>query len=300
MDTQKTSARPSAAGLVHVNVRHTTRYTVVGNHLAQHRGLSFTAKGLALYLQSLPAGAAVGVKALAAQHPESELRVAAAMRELEKHGYVKRTRERLPSGRFLPRTISYNRPGAEPEPVRATRKPAAPTPVREGRRETPPPPQLPPPPPPPSAPPSPPVAPLAERDLPAAALLAELRVRDPRLLLGVRDIERLAPGVTAWLERGARPDAVSRTLAAGLPEDLAHPAGLLAHRLAAQLPPPTAVVSPTAAVSPTAVVSPTGRMTLTSPRSPFAECEDCGRPFRGAPAPDGLCADCRDTDTEAA
>ncbi|MEU6928502.1 hypothetical protein AB0A05_04990 [Streptomyces sp. NPDC046374] len=126
MDTQKTSARPHATGLVHVNVRHTTRYTVVGNHLAQHRELSLLAKGLALYLQSLPAGASVGIKAIAALHPESELRVAAAMRELEKHGYLARTRERLPDGRFVPRTVSYNRPGADPGTAGETPTPPKP------------------------------------------------------------------------------------------------------------------------------------------------------------------------------
>ncbi|MEV7275728.1 helix-turn-helix domain-containing protein [Streptomyces sp. NPDC093111] len=284
MDTKKTSARPHASGLVHVNVRHTTRYTVVGNHLAQHRGLSLLAKGLALYLQSLPAGASVGIKAVAALHPESELRVAAAMRELEKHGYLARTRERLPDGRFVPRTVSYNRPGAEPEPVRAT--------PRREKRPRPAPAQAPPIPAPPTpAPPvpPPPPPPLAEHHLPAAALLEDLRVREPRLPLGARDIARLAPGVAAWLGQGARPEAVCRTLTAGLPDRLAHPAGLLAHRLATLLPPP-----------PPPVVSRGGRMTLTSPRSPFPECDDCGRPFLDDSSPDGLCRDCRPPRSDAA
>lgn len=273
MDTQKTSVHTPAAGLVHVNVRHTTRYTVVGNHLAQHRELSLLAIGLAVHLQSLPAGAAVGIKAIAARFPESELRVAAAMRELEAHGYVKRTRERRPNGKFTQRTVSYNRPGAEPEPVRRT------PPVREAPPKR------------PVAPPAPPPAPLTERDRPAAALLANLRGHDPRLLLGERDIERLAPGVTAWLDRGAHPDAVTRTLTATLPDNLAHPASLLAHRLKALLPPPLPTPTPAA---------PTYGMTMTSPRSPFAECDDCGYPFRGAPPSDGLCLDCRPIESEAA
>ncbi|MFF0747951.1 helix-turn-helix domain-containing protein [Streptomyces sp. NPDC004267] len=268
MASKQPSAPPRASGLIHVNVRHTTRYTVVGNHLAQHRELSLLAKGLAVYIQSLPAGASVGIKAIAALHPESELRIAAALRELEKHGYVKRTKERLPDGRFVPRTISYNRPGAEPEPVRAT--PPPPEPVPRPKRPAPP--------------------PLAERDRPAAALLAGLRAHEPRLLLGEADIERLAPGVTAWLDRGAHPEAVTRTLTATLPDNLAHPAGLLAHRLTALLPPPVHIAAP----------APRARVTVTSPRSPFAECSDCGRPFRGAPPTDALCRDCRHTDTEAA
>ncbi|MGW5419239.1 helix-turn-helix domain-containing protein [Streptomyces sp. NPDC003943] len=275
MASTQPSAPSRASGLIHVNVRHTTRYTVVGNHLAQHRELSLLAKGLAVYIQSLPAGASVGIKAIAALHPESELRIAAAMRELEKHGYLKRTRQRQPNGTFTPRTISYNRPGAEPEPVpRTPVRKAPPAPVREA----------------PKPPPPPPPAPLTERDRPAAALLSNLRQREPRLLLGERDIERLAPAVTAWLDRGAHPDAVARTLTAGLPDNLAHPAGLLSHRLTALLPPPV-LAAP--------VLAPAARVTLTSPRSRFEECDDCGRPFRGAPPSDGLCRDCRHPDTGA-
>ncbi|MEU7016860.1 helix-turn-helix domain-containing protein [Streptomyces sp. NPDC046385] len=278
MGTTHTSAQSRAVrGLLHVNVRHTTRYTVVGNHLAQHRELSLLAKGLALYIQSLPAGASVGIKTIAARHPESELRIAVGLRELEKHGYLKRTRERLPDGTFVPRTISYNRPGAEPTPVRTTH-PVSPesAPAAKPKRPAPP--------------------PLEERDRPAAVLLAELRIHEPRLLLGARDIERLAPDVTAWLDRGAHPDAVRRTLSASLPDNLAHPASLVAHRLAALLPPPLPV-SLSAPVS-----APRSRVTLTSPRSPFSECEDCGRPFRGAPPSGGRCLDCRHTaaGTEAA
>src|SRR4051794_11286790 len=67
MDTQNLSA-PSCAqplnprGITHINTPHTTRYTVVGNHLAQHRQLSLTAMGLALHIQSLPAQARVDIK----------------------------------------------------------------------------------------------------------------------------------------------------------------------------------------------------------------------------------------------
>ncbi|MER8042214.1 helix-turn-helix domain-containing protein [Streptomyces sp. NPDC094032] len=287
MDTKKTSAPAPASGLVHVNVRLTTRYTVISNDVALHRTLSLTAKGLHAYLQALPPGASVGIKAIAAVHAESELRVAAALRQLEAAGCLKRTRERLPDGRFVPRTISYNRPGAEPDPVRKTGKPVG---ARNPKDKPEPPPRSEPPE--PSDPPArphplpPPPPPLAERDHPAATLLASLRVHDPRLLLGERDIARLAPDVTVWLDRGAHPEAVLRTLTAALPANLAHPAALLAHRLTTLLPPP---LPPTPAPARHG-----GWMTITSPRSPFPECDDCGRPFRGTPGPDGLCADCRE------
>ncbi|MFF2328741.1 MULTISPECIES: helix-turn-helix domain-containing protein [unclassified Streptomyces] len=134
MDTQKISA-PSRApsplpgdatppsGVVHINSRHTSRFTVVGNHLAQHRTLSLLAIGLATHIQSLPAGARIGIKFLADRFPESEARIAAALRELESHGYLRRIRERLPNGRVITRTCSYNQPGStEAHPVPALQR----------------------------------------------------------------------------------------------------------------------------------------------------------------------------------
>ncbi|MGW2592486.1 hypothetical protein ACWCXC_19730 [Streptomyces sp. NPDC001515] len=100
------------SGVEHVNVRHTERFTVVGNHLSQHPDLSLAARGLALHIQSLPPGAKIGIKALAARLPaDSEHRIAGALRELERHGYLRRTRERRPDGRVFTRTVSYNHPG---------------------------------------------------------------------------------------------------------------------------------------------------------------------------------------------
>ncbi|WUJ30809.1 helix-turn-helix domain-containing protein [Streptomyces sp. NBC_00388] len=125
---RSSGAKPS--GVVHVNARHTARFTVVGNHLAQHRGLSLVAIALAVHIQSLPAGARVGVKVLADRFPESEARVAAALRELEAHGYLRRTRERLSNGRVVTRTVSYNQPDAEAPTARVPAAPApAPAPV---------------------------------------------------------------------------------------------------------------------------------------------------------------------------
>ena len=68
--------------------------------------MPLTAIGRAAHIQSLPAGAKVSIKALADRFPEGEVRIAAALRELETHGYLARTRERLPSGRVITRTVS--------------------------------------------------------------------------------------------------------------------------------------------------------------------------------------------------
>ncbi|MEU1214680.1 helix-turn-helix domain-containing protein [Streptomyces sp. NPDC005791] len=124
MDTQQIIAPPCApppssgdvtpsSGVIHLNVRHAAAFTVIGNHLAQHRGLSLVAIGLAVHIQSLPAGAKIGIKHLAERFPESETRIAAALRELEASGYLHRSRVRLPGGRIVTRTLSYNQPGAD-------------------------------------------------------------------------------------------------------------------------------------------------------------------------------------------
>ncbi|MFJ6798935.1 helix-turn-helix domain-containing protein [Streptomyces sp. NPDC091268] len=348
------SAAPSAApclgdttarsGVVHVNVRHAGRHTVVGNHLAQHRAMSLVAIGIAVHVQSLPDGAPVGIKALARRFPEGEVRIAAALRELEVHGYLERSRVKLPNGRFVTRTVSYNRPGAaamapeprrtplrapapapaplpqappmpepepepQPEPQPLPERVPLPDPVRqpqpqlepepEPQPQRQPQPQLEPEPEPepqpnpepeshpepqPQPEPNPEPQPEAVPEAPpvpvrqeARDLLARLRCDDARLLLPAREVERLAPGVTQWLDRGVEPEAVRRFLVADLPDDLRHPAGLLAYRLSTHLPPP---------------LPPSPPVKTFRPPDPFQHCDGCHRVFR-APAPGGRCGDCR-------
>ncbi len=242
-----TSGR-SAGGVEHVTEPHHDRFVVVGNHLAQHPELSLTAIGLAVHIQSLPTGTAVGIKALSAKFPEGEIRIAAALRELEAHGYLARLKERLQSGRVVTRTLSYNKP-------RLAAAVAAVAPVPE---------------------PAPrPAAPRASRA--AVELLSGLRAHDPRLLLSEREVHRLAPAVSAWLDRGVPSTAVQRTLTNGLPEDpIAHPAAFLAHRLKALLPP--SLPAPARHPSP-------------ARPAPLQNCDGCDRAFR-SPQP-GRCHDCR-------
>lgn len=267
------------SGVEHVNERHDTHFTVVGNHLAQHPELSLTAIGLATHIQSLPKGTPVGIKALTAKFREGEVRIASALRELEEHGYLKRTRERLPSGRIVTRTLSYNKPHTEsfvrePKPVPADDKegdkPRLAHDKAEGKvdgtvndhAEPPPTANLP-------------------QHRTAARLLADLRTYDSRLLLTERDVRRLTPAVVTWLERGVSPTAVLRALTAGLPEEpLRRPAAILAHRLATDLPP---AVSPP---GPVPVVVPT-----TARPAPFQTCDGCDRAFRAVQP--GRCRDCR-------
>ncbi|MFF2328291.1 MULTISPECIES: helix-turn-helix domain-containing protein [unclassified Streptomyces] len=306
MDTQQISA-PSRApsrvrrdgtpssGVVHDNSRHTSRFTVVGNHLTQHRELSLTAIGLAAHIQSLPAGAKVGIKELVGRFPESEARIAAALRELEAHGYLRRTRARLANGRIVTRTVSCNQPAdrrltdalpgraCPPRPQR-TARPSVPVrpcgepeaddarPARSRTRATPPPRREP-------APllvprPAFPAAPLLRT---ATDLLVGLHHQDPRLLLSAQDVDALTPGVAAWLEREVGPGAVEHALTSELPaEGLRRPAGFLAHRLTARLPAPPPFRPPTAS---------------SSRPLPLQNCEGCDRAFRATDP--GECPDCR-------
>ncbi|MDX3248482.1 helix-turn-helix domain-containing protein, partial [Streptomyces sp. ME18-1-4] len=136
MDTQDPSAQPCAesrtprknhphaGGLTHDNTRHTTRFTVIGNHLAQHQELSLLAIGLAVHIQSLRSGARIDIKTLTARFPEGATRIAAALRELETHGYLRRERKRIPDGRIITRTVSCNQPGRQGSPPEPARPPA--------------------------------------------------------------------------------------------------------------------------------------------------------------------------------
>ncbi|MEU9181974.1 helix-turn-helix domain-containing protein [Streptomyces sp. NPDC048550] len=238
---------------------------MVGNHLLQHRELSATAIGVAAYIQSLPDGAPVGIRALTERFPEGEIRISAALRELERHGYLERRRERQDTGQVVTRTYSYNKPLTTPDdpPPPPDREPVPePEPERGPEQE-------------PEHAPSPP---RQELHPGAADLLAGLRRYDPRLLLAERDVQRLAPGVSTWLERGADPEAVALALTGNLPEPMRSPASVLAYRLEALLPPrlPAAPAAPAA--------RPVRRP------DPFQTCDGCERAFR-SPHP-GRCRDC--------
>ncbi|WCN06819.1 helix-turn-helix domain-containing protein [Streptomyces sp. M92] len=259
-------ARPASGrrpgGVEHEHHPHHDNFTVVGNHLLQHPELSLTAIGLAVHIQSLPAGAPVGIKTLAGKFPEGEIRIAAALRELEEHGYLARTKERLQSGRVVTRTVFRSKPRAAFATVAEAARPAADgpaSPAPAGRVDP---------------------VPATDPADPAAVLLARLRLLDSRLLLTERDVRRLAPAVTEWLGRGVPATAVERTLTAGLPQEpIRHPAAFLERRLTADLPPALPAAP---------------RPSVSAPRrpDPLQTCDGCERAFR-APGP-GRCRDCRE------
>ncbi|MDX3238088.1 hypothetical protein PV392_20860 [Streptomyces sp. ME03-5709C] len=268
-----------AAGVVHVRRRLTANFTILSNRLAQRPGSAVTV-GVGVYLLSVPDGVPVSIDALRAHFTESRERLARALNELEAEGFLERVVVREENGRIRTRTYVHDVPRADaaaaphalvpapaPAEVAAHAFDDAPGTAREALPE--------------AAPPrgdvpaadGPPAHGLGADALAEAAeaVLASLRVRDPRLLLSRRDIARLAPGVAEWLRLGAEPQRIAEALAADLPAALTHrPAGLLAYRLRSWEPP--AVTAP-----PRAAV-------------PWQACDSCERPFRGhAPA---TCRDC--------
>ncbi|MGW8790703.1 helix-turn-helix domain-containing protein [Streptomyces althioticus] len=263
-----TRSRHHTGGVIHDNTRHTERFVVIGNHLTQHKELSLLAIGLGCHIQSLPTGTPADIKSLTARFKEGATRIAAALRELETHGYLRRERVRTATGRIITRTISCNQPGHR----RRAADTDCPAPPRTAHRPEPRPRKALP------AVPQPTQAAALALQQQATDLLTALRRHDPRLLLSATDTAHLAPGVIAWLEREVTPTTVRHALTADLPTDtLRRPAALLAHRLTAQLPPPPPYRSP--------ATPPPVRHALRS-------CDGCDRAFR-APETETHCRDCR-------
>ncbi|MEU9414028.1 helix-turn-helix domain-containing protein [Streptomyces sp. NPDC048272] len=307
MAFQHPSAPSRAAyGVQHRNVRLTRRFTIISNDLAQHRTLSLNARGLGAYIQSLPAGTPIGIKDLVRKLPLGEVSIASALRELERHGFLGRSKEHLPNGRLVTHTVSHNHPSAAdlapvapqaPPPPRPAPPPAPapdPEPAPDPAPEEPAPEPAPTPEPPvtpepvPASPARTLPAPLnpdnpARRQL-AVEILAELRRADPRLLLGERDVQRLAGTVETWLERGATHQAITAALCANLPDHPRNAAGLVAHRLTVQLPPLLAALPHHPAFV---------------PPDPFTTCETCDRAFR-SPTRGGHCKGCEERRARAA
>ncbi|WP_323379542.1 helix-turn-helix domain-containing protein [Streptomyces durbertensis] len=272
--------------------------------------MSLTAIGVAVHIQSLPDGARVDIRSLAARFPEGEIRIASALRELEAHGYLTRTRHRAPSGRIVTRTVYHHRPGTQGRPGGEEQEPvprrgggdevgreghgaaaAAPAAAAEagptaGAVE---------PPPVRGVEPVGAAQPVRPQPLPqpkpreaddgrlrlAASALRGLRGDAPALLLTEADVRRLAPAAAAWLERGTPPEVLRHALTTDLPQPLRRPAALVAHRLAALLPAATAAPPRPSASRPV----------------PLQNCDGCDRAYR-ATRPGGRCGDCRRRTTE--
>ena len=108
-------------------------YTVMSNHHLRNHALSLKAKGLLSQMLSLPDDWDYTLQGLAQINKESIDAIREAVRELERAGYIKRSRERDERGclRGTVYTI-YEQPHAEPTPEEPTQeKPALNNPTSE-------------------------------------------------------------------------------------------------------------------------------------------------------------------------
>ncbi|WP_228978286.1 helix-turn-helix domain-containing protein [Streptomyces sp. DH12] len=255
--------------MTHVRHRHRERFTVVGNHLAQHPGLSACAIGIGVYIQSLPDGAVVSIRTLTARFREGERRIGQALNELEAAGYLERTRHRVDGARIVTRTRwfehpAYREPGTpKPPPTAVARAGTRGPECRSGSSAD------------SAAGRGPEAAPSAlPEDLrPAADLLVRLRQREPRIVLSEQDVHRLAPLARKWLDRGTGPGVTARILVGDLPPGtIRWPGRFVEYRLRTWMPP---------------VLPPPPEETRPLP---LQNCDACDRAFRAALP--GTCPGC--------
>ncbi|WP_329220779.1 hypothetical protein [Streptomyces microflavus] len=322
-----------ARGVIHIAIRHTDRFTVVGNDLAQHPGLSTTAVGFAVRIQSLPQGTEVGIKALAARFPEGEKLIAAALRELEAHGYLQRARTRLPNGRIVTRTVFCNQPTALLRPRAAAAPPQLPpaarpitthaqaseptvkpeaSPEPDPQPEPTPDPVATPDPPAPRATPPQAAAPPFVRLVPPPTAPKPPRPPLPRPRELTPELERISTALLSDLRHHAPQFTLSEEhvrelvpgVAAWLERD-AHP-DTIRHTLTINAPEPVnypyqfvkhrlTVLLPPPLPGAHDLTPPPARR---NPVTPFQTCDGCERAFR-APTP-GHCRDCRTEDEQQA
>ena len=257
---------------MHVHRTARTRFfTTLGNEVLRDNRLSFCARGILGHLLSLPDGQRGDIRTLAERTPEGRERVASAMRELERFGYLKRAVKRTQEGRLYTDVNVFDSPNGPlcqvtpdtgfPGSGSRAAGPDADHPVNERDEE----PTLP--------------APAADESetgregdddaeiATSAEVLARVARADPRLCLGRREAHQLAPLVTEWRRRGASDAHLINALTAGLPRGgVHHPVRFLEARLRSKMPPERA------------------------PVSERRECEECRAPITVA----GLCHSCRD------
>jgi hypothetical protein len=219
---------------------HQRFFTTLGNEVLRDNRLSFCARGILGHLLSLPDGQRGDIRTLTERTPEGRERVASALRELERFGYLKRVVKRTPEGRVYtevdvfdtpdgpstqatPKTVSPGSGGLAAtsdgdHPVNEQAgKPTLPQPTadekpgREGDGD--------------------------EETAASAQLLTRVARAEPKLALGVGEVLRLAPLVTEWRRRGASDLHIIGSLTAGLPSGgVYHPARFIETRLRNKMP----------------------------------------------------------------
>ncbi|GGQ06960.1 hypothetical protein GCM10010140_41450 [Streptosporangium pseudovulgare] len=257
-------------------------YTRIPNSVLRDRRLSFTARGMLVFLLSLPEGARQDAHTLADQHPGLGRRgVSKALNELVALGYyIRRTIRDPATGRIRTETTVYDTPqrdAAEAAPMTATPATGAPATgaavtspegVNNWSKEKP-----------PSLEGSsdawtpnntdnshnisekPANANISKSPDSSAsmAVIASFRGADARLTVRAEDIPKVAALVDEWFARGADAAVIRTAVTSGMPFGvLRSPLGFILYRLRDRMPTPPAPVA----------------------ARPAAECDDCARPVR--------------------
>lgn len=226
---------------IHRMPRHERGFTVIDNKALRDPRLSHTARGILVYVLSLPSGTRVNVRTLSDMFPQGRLAVSKAVKELRELGYWVTRTEREPLSRRISSSVDvYEVPGVGSEPVAGQSVPGRvgtgeagafspggdDNPYDHGGKN---------PPLPPAQAPVP--AGRAEPyDDESARILRRLGVVDPRLRLNERGVRELVPEVRVWLERGASAAEVIDAVSAGLPGKVYSAVRLIRDRLTRKRP----------------------------------------------------------------
>jgi hypothetical protein len=213
---------------------------------------------IAGFIDRLPDGADISVKALAKVLDYGQCALRTALNRLQRAGHLRRGREHVigaGGARWVTRTW-FSRT-ARDNAWWASYVTGAPVDVPDDA---------------PSAAVSAEPARLPDRSRAYAVLVAVGR-RNPAVSLSAADCAALEPLAAEWFVRGATEDDVLRTLTYGLPVPVHHPAGLIRERLKSKLPPvPSASERPPLRIM---------------------ECATCRAPGRPEALVDGDCGACR-------
>ncbi|MEV7424099.1 hypothetical protein [Streptomyces sp. NPDC091212] len=208
---------------------------------------------IASFIDRLPDGADISVKALAKVMDYGQCALRTALNFLQRAGHLFRKREHVvgPHGaRWVTRTW-FSRAAREDAEWGVGADEGEPVPASVPAR-------------------------LPERSR-GYSLLASLGRRCPVLSLSAAECAALEPLAAEWFARGAGEEDVLRSLSYGLPSPVHHPAGLVRARLTAKLPPWPAAAPEVFVRAPTRIV----------------ECAKCRAPGRAEALVGGECGACR-------
>ncbi|MGH6657218.1 MAG: hypothetical protein ACRDVE_18700, partial [Actinocrinis sp.] len=90
---------------------HVRFFSVLNNDVLRDGRLSFCARGILAHVLSLPDGHRFDIRSLTERTPEGRQRVASALRELERFGYLRRTVTRGDRGRVSTEVEVFETPG---------------------------------------------------------------------------------------------------------------------------------------------------------------------------------------------